>query len=207
MQPTTQTTGIFGHVTIITWTDTDGISINVFTAGHRNSTLSAVYPHAEREAAKTWYRTIRDHGTAGTHVRLIEAAVADLITPAVDDADLIAAINTTMDTTRPQVVDVSDIMATTPAGGAWNALRQNGRHDFSRTRVGTQDPTPAQLDRMRQHVDGVVTRAPGQSWLLLRGIVDRGLADPNGTTGRRILTSVRLNTRGRALADDARVLV
>ncbi len=146
---------------------------------------------------------LRDLATAGKPMWLIESAAGAWTSAAavVDDADqeLIDSINTTMDNGQPQPVDVSDIVDDMPVGGSWAALRQQNRRDFTRTRVHTQPPTPAQLDRIRQHVDGVVTRAPGQPWVLLRGIVDRRLGVAHEQTGQRI-TSVRLNHRGLALA-------
>src|SRR5436190_22276332 len=125
---TAPVTEIFGNLTVITWTDHEGISINVFTAGTRNSALSATYVHEDREQAIAWYRHLRDAAIAGTPVWLIEAQVSALIDSAQAvgaDADLAAAINKTMDKAQPKPVDVSDIVNDIPVGGSWNALRRN----------------------------------------------------------------------------------
>jgi hypothetical protein len=189
-------------LTITTWTDTDGISINVFTAGRRNSALSATFLHTDRTQAEAWFTHIRAAARAGQPVWQIEAGISALIDAAQAtggaDADLAASINATLDAAERKPVDVSDILDT-PAE-SWDAFRRNTRRDFSRTRVSSQPPTPAQLDRIRQHHDGIVTRASGQPWLLLQGIVDRRLGVAHEQTGQRV-TSVRLNSRGLALAE------
>lgn len=88
MQATTDpVTEIFGHVTVITWSDAEGISINVFAGGTRNSTLSALYPHTDREGAKLWYRTIRDAAKAREMQWQIEGRVKELSFRPVDDAE------------------------------------------------------------------------------------------------------------------------
>jgi hypothetical protein len=208
-QPTTKDFGPTPErtvLTITTWTDTDGISINVFTAGRRNSALSATFLHTERAEAEAWYRHIRDAARAGQPVWLIEAGITALIDAAQAtggaDADLAASINATMDAAERTPVDVSDILDT-PAE-SWATFRQNTRRDFSRTRVSSQPPTAAQLDRIRQHQGGIVTLARGQAWTLLQGIVDRGLGVAHEQTGQRI-TSVRLNRRGLALVEQKKL--
>jgi hypothetical protein len=212
----------FGNVTIQTWTDHEGISINVFTAGHRNSGLSATYRHAEREAAIAWYRTIRDSALDGQPVWLIEAQVSALIDAAQaigPDAQLVAAINATLDagdTARQVESDRlnDDVQAITAAADPnWRRTlrtqvvqaakqtnyKENPVHP-TRSQVHLKPPTAAELDRIRQHRNGVVTCAPGQPWTLLRAIVRRQLAEPHEVYGRHVLKSIRLNRRGLELA-------
>lgn len=211
MQPTDQVEQTFGNIKVITWTDEEGISINVFTGGTRNSGLSAVYPHDDRQGAIAWYRTIRDAALTGTPTWQIEAQMSALIDAAQAvgaDKELIAAVNATMDQAAAQrdasvlVQDVRDIVGD---GQGWTALRQQARRDFSKGRVHRQPPTPAQFDRMRQHRNGIVTRADGQPWVLLRAIVRRGYGDIDEVHGRHIIASVRLNARGLAYAEQERV--
>lgn len=220
MQHLTPVTETFGNVTVQTWTDHEGISINVFTAGRRNSGLSATYLHDDREGAIAWYRTVRDAALDGQPVWLIEASVSALIdaTQATGaDAELIAAVNATMDaavdsrkveSTRLNA-DVQAITA--DADPNWRAnLRaqiaqaakaRNTPADFTRTRVHCKPPTTAELDRIRAHRNGIVTTAPGQPWTLLRAIVRRQLGEVHEVHGRNVIASVRLNARGMALAE------
>ena len=112
-------------------------------------------------------------------------------------AEVAQGVNAAMVERTP--VDVSDEIDN-PAD-SWDAFRRNTRRDFTKTRVSSQPRTPAQLDRIRQHQAGIVTRAPGQPWVLLKGLVDRGLGQPHEVAGRHAIVSVRLNHRGLQLAE------
>jgi hypothetical protein len=75
----------------------------------------------------------------------------------------------------------------------------------TRSRVHTQQPTPAELARMRAHHNGRVVCDQGQPWTLLRGIVRRRYADPNRVEywpGTRKIRAVWLNQRGWAAIGD-----
>jgi hypothetical protein len=228
MQHLTPVTETFGNVTVQTWTDHEGISINVFTAGHRNSGLSATYLHDDREGAIAWYRTVRDAALDGQPVWLIEASVSALIDAAQAtgaDAELITAINATMDAADSRKVESARLNAdvqtiTADADPNW---RSNLRREVvqaakqtnqpkegrlvhpTRSNVHLKPPTPAELDRIRQHHNGIVTTAPGQPWTLLRAIVRRGLAVEHEVHGRYVIASIRLNARGMALAGQGQV--
>lgn len=49
----------FGYLTIATSTDHEGIFISVFSGSERVSELCQNFAHADREAAKAWYRELR----------------------------------------------------------------------------------------------------------------------------------------------------
>lgn len=204
MTTTTSVSEQFGRLTVITWKDAEGISINVFTAGTRNSGLSATYPHDDRDGAKTWYHTIRDAALAGTPVWLIEAQVSaliDAVNATLADQELIDDINNTLDQAPTvQPVDVTDI-----SGRGWHQMRQQARVTATRTQVHRKPLTAAEIHLIRSHRDGVVTTRPGQSWLMLRAIVRRGFADIHEVHGRHIIASVRLNARGMALVEAEQV--
>jgi hypothetical protein len=151
---------------------------------------------------------LRDHATAGTPMWLIEAAAGAWTSAAVvDQADkeLIASINATMDAMQPEPVDVSDIVE----GDGYQAERRKAREQAARfatrSQVHLQPPTEAELDRIRQHRNGIVTTAPGQPWTLLRAIHRRGLGDIHEVHGRHVIASVRLNARGLALVESGSV--
>lgn len=223
MQVTDQMTQQFGALIITTWTDREGISIQVYAGPTRQSALSATYPHAQRDAAKAWYRTIRDAALAHTPIWKIEAQASCLIDAAQAaggaDAELAADINAVLDQAAADMraeheaeqAAVADIMADTKRTGGWTGARTAAKNTHlyprrirpSRTNRHAKPPTPAQADRIRQHRNGVVTCADGQPWTLLDGIVQRGLADPASISyrpGTRQIASVRLNARGYAYA-------
>jgi hypothetical protein len=56
----------------------------------------------------------------------------------------------------------------------------------TRSNVHLKPPTPAELDRIRQHHNGIVTTAPGQPWTLLRAIVRRQLVE-HEVHGRHVI--------------------
>jgi hypothetical protein len=199
----------FGQLTVQTWTDHEGISINVFTAGHRNSGLSATYLHDDREAAVVWYRTVRDAALDGQPVWLIEASVSALIDAAQAtgaDAELIAAINATMDAADSRKVESTrlnaDVQAiTADADPNWRsnlrrevvqaAKQTNTPADFTRTRVHCKPPTRAMLDLIRQHRNGVVKPRPGQTWQVLKGLQARIGGERINRPGTRIIAELR----------------
>lgn len=209
MNTTAPVTEQFGPLTVITWKDAHGISINVHTAGTRNSALSATYRHADRAQAKTWYRTIRDAALAGTPVWLIEAQVSaliDAVQAVGPDAKLAAAVNATMDAvqadleadTARQQAAVADIVNGPRTG--WRNLR----HEFrqvrpTRTNTHVQPLTPAMRRLARQHNNGIVRLPAGTDWRILAGIADRGHGTVHEARGYRV-TAVRLNQRGLAVA-------
>ena len=208
MTVTATITRDFGALTITTWTDHDGISIQVFSGPTRLAALSATFLHTEREAAITWYRTIRDAALARTPIWLIEAQVSALIDAAQAvagaDAELAADINATLDAAQAELTAaheqeqaaVADILADLPTTGGWNALRQQYRPVRpTKTNTHVQPLTAAMLARMRRHHNGIVTCAPGQPWTLLDGIVQRGHGTVHTRYGRKV-TAVRLNQRG-----------
>jgi hypothetical protein len=210
MQVTDQTTSQFGALTITTWTDHQGISIQVYAGPTRQSALSATYPHGQRAGAISWYRTIRDAALARTPIWQIEAQVSCLIDAAQAaggaDAELADAILATLDERRVQdaakldaeQAAVADIV-NGPRDGWHRARTEARRIRPTRGRVHTLPPTPAQLDRMRAHHNGIVTVDQGQPWKLLDGIVQRGHADPTSIVywpGTQKIRSVRLNARG-----------
>jgi hypothetical protein len=207
MQVTDQTTSQFGALTITTWTDHQGISIQVYAGPTRQSALSATYPHGQRAGAISWYRTIRDAALAHTPIWKIEAQVSCLIDAAQAaggvDAELADAILATLDERHAQ--DAAKLNAEQAAVAdivngrrTWTAFRQATRPVRpTRSRVHTQPPTPAQLDRMRRHRNGIVTVGDGQSWRLLDGIVQRGCGTVHAYhPGTQKIRSVRLNRRG-----------
>ncbi|GGN39057.1 hypothetical protein FHR83_006806 [Actinoplanes campanulatus] len=226
MQVTDQTGQQFGALIITTWTDHQGISIQVFAGPTRQSALSATYPHAQRAEAIAWYRTIRDAALARTPIWQIEAQVACLIAAAQAaggaDAELAADINAVLDqataTMRAELAAdqaaVADIMADSKRTGGWTGARTNAKNAAlhperrirpTRTNVHVKPLTPAMLDLICHHRNGVVTTRPGQSWTVLRGIYERVGGTPTYRPGTRIIASLRLNERGLSAADQGPV--
>ena len=191
-------TGTYGYLTITyrrltyTWT------VTVYSGTLRIEELCATYDN--KAAAWREAQRIALAAHQGKTVRQIEAEKPSELTLA-EAKRIIDGINANLDAMQPQPVDVSDIVDAMPDGGSWNALRQANRRDFTKSRVSSQEPTPAELDRIRAHVNGVVTAAPGQPWTLLRAIVRRGLAVEHEAYGRHVLKSVRLNARGMAYVE------
>jgi hypothetical protein len=182
-------------LSITTWTDHDGISLNVFTAGRRNSALSATFLHADRAAAIAWYTTIRDAAKAGQPVWLIEAGVSALIDAAQTvggaDADLADRINATMDDAQPKPVDVSDILDDAAKTGGWAGYRQSAT---TRPAV-TSEP----MDRIiTAAVDGYVPRSRQATSVQLIALARRGLVELHyGRRGnQRVIVGARLTNKG-----------
>lgn len=164
---------------------------------------------------RAYLRFVMNEAAAGTPTWLIvdragrwssAAAVADEAEQA-----LIDGINQAMgerhaatNAAHEQARQIRDEAQAANSGG-WYATRKQAMRNTIRptaTRIHTQPPTPAQLDRIRRHHNGRVTCAPGQPWTLLRGIVDRGLADRSNIDykpGTRQIKAIHLNRRGWAL--------
>jgi hypothetical protein len=70
----------------------------------------------------------------------------------------------------------------------------------TRTNVHTKPLTGPMLDLIRNHCGGVVTTRPGQSWTVLRGIYECIGGTPTSRPGTHIMTALRLNERGMAIA-------
>jgi hypothetical protein len=103
----------------------------------------------------------------------------------------IDGINARMDAVTPKPVDVSDILDA-PRGPSFADLKRTVRHDYTRTRVHRQDPTPAELGRIRvarDNGDGTVTvtRAPGQPWSVMKGLHTRLGGTPTYRPNSRII--------------------
>lgn len=180
----------------------EGVSI---TALHHPA-LDRTFTNDRLDEGRTYLQFLYDEARKGTQVFLIEAQAGALTSAAavLDQAeqDMVDGVNANlgrMTAPQPSTVDVSDILAN--PGPSFADLKRNARNDYSRTRVGSQPPTAPQLDRMRQHVGGVVTTAQGQSWTLLKGIVDRGLGMAHEVHGSYVIRSVKLNRRGMAYVE------
>jgi len=194
----------------------DGVTI---TADHHPS-LNRAFTNLDQ--GRAYLRFLYDEATAGKPVWLIEAGAGVLTSTMAlgqDEADLVADINATLDgatAIRTQVTaqlraEVDNILADADPNWARKlraevvqaAKKRNEPRDYSKTRVHRQEPTPAELDRIRQHRNGIVTTAPGQPWTLLKAIEARGYG-----TGvrenplRPKLAYVRLNGRGLAVATE-----
>lgn len=101
-------------------------------------------------------------------------------------------------------VPVADIIAAKPSERVLAEVKQildSQPVVPTRTNVHRKPLTPAELDLIRQHVNGVVKTKPGQSWTVLRAIVRRGYGEPIYKGSSRIIGSVRLNARGLVAAE------
>jgi hypothetical protein len=162
---------------------------------------------------RAYLRFLKAEAAAGTPLWLIveRAGAWTSAAAVVDDTEqaLIDAINATLNeahaelaaNTAAQQARVAGIVNGPRAG--WNAARNAANNTASRrirptrTNVHCQAPTPPQLDRMRQHSNGIVTVGDGQNWRLLDGIVQRGCAEVYAYwPGTRKIRAVRLNGRG-----------
>lgn len=181
----------------------DGTAISLTFTHH--SILNRQLPIAE---ARGYLAFLKAEAAAGTQMWLLieragmwtsAAAVADQA-----EQDMIDGIAANLDHTEQRLnetVDVSDILDGITRTGGWRGARKANQPRIRPTRTNThlKPPTPAQLDRMRQHHNGVVTCGYGQPWTLLDGIVQRGHADRASVMywpGTRKIRSVRLNGRG-----------
>jgi hypothetical protein len=178
-------TGTYGRLTITyrrltyTWT------VTVYSGTLRIDELCATYDNkvaAWREAQRI---ALAAH--QGKTVRQIEAEKPSELTLA-EAKRIIDGVNANMDAAQPKPVDVSDIVDGMPVGGSLAALRRNVRRDFSRTRVSSQEPTEAELGRIRaarRNNDGTltVTRAPGQPWTVLKALHVRLGGEPTYKPG------------------------
>ncbi|MEU4558412.1 hypothetical protein AB0F72_08480 [Actinoplanes sp. NPDC023936] len=214
-QPTDERTEHFGHLTVTTWTDHDGISIQVFAGPHRQATLSATFVHELREQAITWYRHIRDAALAYKPIWLIEAEVSALIDAAQAvgaDAELAASLAADHDTRQAEIrahhrqeqAAAARIMA---GPDDYRAARRAARNRIdpavfqpTKSNVHCKPLTPAMRNLAARHRDGIVRLPAGVDWRLLRGIVRRGHGAVHEADRYRI-TAVRLNGRGLAVAE------
>lgn len=180
----------------------EGVSI---TALH-HSALDRTFTNDRLDEGRTYLQFLYDEARKGTQVFLIEAQAGALTSAAavLDQAeqDMVDGIRANMDAMQPKPVDVSDIVQ----GDGYQAERKKAREQAARfatrSQVHLQPPTEAELGRIRAHVHGIVTCAPGQNWTLLRAIVRRNLGDIHEVHGRHVIASVRLNARGLQLAGE-----
>lgn len=179
----------------------EGVSI---TALHHPA-LDRTFTNDRLGEGRAYLQFLYDEARKGTQVFLIEAQ-AGALTSAVavlDQAEqaMIEGIRANMDAMQPQPVTVPDLDQ-----GEGYAERRKAREQAARfatrSQVHLQPPTEAELGRIRAHVHGIVTCAPGQSWTLLRAIVRRNLGDIHEVHGRHVIASVRLNQRGLQLAGE-----
>jgi hypothetical protein len=189
---------------------TDGVSLT-FT---RHPILNRQFTNLAE--GREYLRFLKAEAAADTELWLIVERAGAWTTAAatVDDAEreLIDGINAAIDgrtTQNTPPVEVADIMADAKLTGGWNGARtraKNARLYPARrirptaTNVHTKPLTDVMADLVRSHVSGTVRTRPGQSWTLLRALVERGYADPASVVyrpGTRQIASVRLNARGR----------
>lgn len=191
----------------------DGTAISLTFANH--SILNRLLPEAEARAYLEFLKAEAAAGT-GMHLLIERAGMFTSAMAAADDAeqDLIDRLNASLDqdhadlTARmsAQVEQVADIV-TGPRTG-WTGIRTAAKNQAlgfrrirpTRTGVHVKPLTGPMLDLIRNHRAGVVTTRPGQSWTVLRGIVERGYGKPVYRPGTRIITAARLNERGLAVA-------
>lgn len=179
----------------------DGVSFTVT----RHPVLDRTFTNLSQ--ARTYLRLLIDMARAGHPVWQIEAAAGVLTsTQAVfDDAEreLVDSLKADMDADRAERVAayereqaaVADIMATT-----YRRVRN------TRTQVFRQPLNAVQTAAVRSHRNGVVHAEDGISWLTLRALVDKGVGTPVRIPGRQIITSVRLNGHGLAIANETEEL-
>lgn len=117
---------------------------------------------------------LRDEANKGTAVWAIEQlAGAWTSAAAIVDAaeqDMVTGINATLDATQPTGVDVSDILADTPVGGSWAALR---RSNTRKAKVTTEA-----MDRILAEAStGYIPRSQQATSRQLIALKDRGLVE------------------------------
>jgi hypothetical protein len=107
------------------------------------------------------------------------------------DAELIDSINSTMDAAQPKRVDVSDIVDGMPAGGGWNAYRQQAT---TRAAV-TSDAMDRVLDGA---VDEYIPRSREATSTQLIALKERGLVElAYGQRGnQRVIVGAHLTGKG-----------
>lgn len=206
-----------GNLLITTSVDHTGL-ITLYVTDGVNRLDQLCKAFTDRDAAAAWYRHIRDCAVAGKPVYAIEWELEALIAAgvAVDVEQVAEQINTDADTRQATteaahdalVADRDDIMA--DADPNWRTkLRQQTAAQANRrtirptrTRVHLQPPTPAQKTAAAQHRDGVVYAADVSSWVVLRGLEERGYGlGVRETPNRPKLAYLTLNTAGLTLAD------
>lgn len=164
----------------------DGITFTVTRPTH--TTLGRTFLNDDFAGATAYMQYLHDAATAGQPVWLIEAGASALINASnalTQDAELIAAINDTMDAAkarldadaaaqREQVADIIDGPRT------WNAFRQ------AHTRTGR--PTSQPMDNILDSaVDGYIPRGQGATSTQLIALHKRGkvVLDWQATGARR----------------------
>jgi hypothetical protein len=183
-----------------------------------DTTLDRAMPDAEADAYLAFLAAEVESGTrlwtleqrAGAWTSAM--AVADQA-----EQDLIDAVNASIDNTLTKQASEQPAVSVQPTN--WHRLRSDiaegsrrtrvknqalGRRiRLTRTNVHTKPLTGPMLDLIRHHRGGVVTTRPGQSWTVLRGIYERVGGEPTYRPGTRIITSLRLNERGMAIANNS----
>jgi hypothetical protein len=220
LQPGQTTYRQWGTLNIRIDMHSDGVSI---TVDHHPS-LNRAFTNLDQ--GRAYLAFLRDEANAGNPVWLIEAGAGVLTSTStvVDDDELalIDDINASIDEAQAPAKaenaqlakDVAAIMADADYATWRRNIRQqavaaveakNQRHDYSRTRVCRKPLTDVQADLIRNHRDGEVRVRAGQSWTVLRAIHRRIGGTPAYKPNSRIMTSLKLNTQGMALAEQGRV--
>lgn len=205
----------FGHLTVITTTDHEGIFITVMVGSERISALCNMFPKAEREAAKAHYRLVRYGAMNGRKAYQIVNDLAVLRAAAViafgdqsaaygPECSCVAASDTGHEAgcpradwarghrpelTREQTSAMHGLAADLATYGQTPQLRAAAANGVS------ADLSPAQRKIVDENRGQVVLAAGnnqrGYNWTTLRVIVEKGYADVVEKTGVRI-KSIRI---------------
>lgn len=188
------------QLTIRTDRYAEGVSLTVFVGGHYNSTLSRTFLNDEFDSARIFYAHVRDCAVAGKAIHQIEAEVSALIEAAVAvDVERVAeGVNSAMDEVQQRVTATRQ--ATQAGVGTVDCTWRRVRN--TRTQVFRQPLNAVQTRAIRSHRDGVVYAEDGVSWVTLRALAEKGFGTPVRVPGRQIITSVRLNEHGIAVANE-----
>jgi hypothetical protein len=201
-----------------------GIAFHITDGVQRVDELCKTF--TDRGQAIVFYRHVRDAAMAGKRIHQIVWEVqalheAQRAATGRTAEQIAEAINAEVDAHHAEVTaahnqavaTVAEVMAGTTQTGGWYGARKAAQQTATpsrtvhptRTRVHCKPATPAELDLIRAHRNGVVTTRPGQSWTILRAIARRGLGEPTYRPGTRIIASLTLNARGYALAGQQEV--
>lgn len=174
------------------------ISLYVTAGAGRIETLSNAF--TDRDAAAVWYRHIAQAAEQGKAIHQIEAEVSALIeaAAAVDVEQVAEGVNAAMDEVQQRVTATRQ--ATQAAVGTVDRTWRRVRN--TRTQVFRQPLNAVQTRAIRAHRDGVVYAEDGVSWVTLRALAEKGFGTPVRVPGRQIITSVRLNEHGIAVANE-----
>lgn len=220
-QPATNAHGALQITTSLVET---GIHFYVSDGVQRINDLSKTF--TDREQAKAFYRHVAQAAEQGKRVHQIvweiqaleeaQNAATGRTAEQIRDAlntDAAGYLTTEVAIADRLQDDADEIMA--GADRNWKAKIRNQvvqaakqANAGSRTavptasRVHTKPLTAVELDRVRNHADGVVTLLPGQSWTVLRAIWRRIGGEPTYRAGTQIMVSLRLTERGRTVADN-----